>query len=197
VRNSLLPRLEIAPSRALPPLACERGVRPIQAACVTPAAKAGRIGHHRLDGGGNDRADAGNGRQAAGVLVGFDGSDDILVELLDPSGQGPDLRHQVLQRGAGHIGKAGIFVIGDDLQELGEAGPALGRDNAQFGQVAAQRIGELDPLTHQHLAGLEPHPRRLLVNGFDRHEAHGRPGHRRADGCGIGGVGLVAQAAKV
>jgi hypothetical protein len=88
-------------------------------------------------------------------------------------------------------------VIGEDLQQLGEAGPALGRDNAKFGHGAAQRIAGLDPLPHQHLAGFEPHPGGLLCNGFDRHEAHGRPGHRRAERCGIGGVGLVAQAAKV
>jgi hypothetical protein len=43
-------------------------------------------------------------------------------------------------------------------------------------------------LTHQHLAGLEPHPGGLLFNGLDRHEPPGRPGHRRAERCGIGGI---------
>ena len=36
VRNCLLPRLEIAPSRSLPPLELERGVSPIQAARSRP-----------------------------------------------------------------------------------------------------------------------------------------------------------------
>ena len=39
VRNCLLPRLEIAPSRSLPPLELERGVSPIQAARSRPVRK--------------------------------------------------------------------------------------------------------------------------------------------------------------
>jgi hypothetical protein len=88
-------------------------------------------------------------------------------------------------------------MIVDDREERGEAGHALGSDHPELGHMAAQRIGGLETLAHQQRAGLEPHPRCLLFNCLDRHEAHGRPGHRLADGFGIGGIGLVAQAAKV
>jgi hypothetical protein len=131
--------------------------------------------HHRPDRGGKHRPDARDGRQAAGVRVGLDRGHHLPVEPVNPCGQGLDLRHQFLQRHAGTIGKAAVLSIGNDREPLAEACPALGRDNTQFGHGAAQRVGGLDTLANQHLAGLEPHPGGLLLNRLDRPEAQARP----------------------
>ena len=52
----------------------------------------------------------------------------------------------------------------------------LGRDDAVFGQMGADRVRELGLLTHKELPCAMGQQHRLLILGLDRHKTHVGPG---------------------
>ena len=85
-----------------------------------------------------------------------------------------------------------IVCVRNDLQQLGRAIAALGRNDAEFGQMSADRVAQHRALTHQQLPGSVQHQSRLLLLRLDRHKPHRRPRHRLADRRRIVGVILAA-----
>ena len=57
--------------------------------------------------------------------------------------------------------------------------------------MTADGVDQHGPLTHQQLASPVQHQYSLALGALDRHEPHGRPGHRLADRFGITRVGLA------
>lgn len=74
---------------------------------------------------------------------------------------------------------------------------SLRHHQSEFAQQAANLMGLRGSGLHQPL----PHPvqrqHRLLINGLERHEAHGGPDHRLADRFGIGRIVLVGLAVRL
>jgi hypothetical protein len=69
---------------------------------------------------------------------------------------------------------------------------SLRLDDAELGEVPADRVDQLGALADEQVAHPVQHQRRLLRLALDRDEAHRRPCHRLADGRGVGGVVLAA-----
>ena len=76
--------------------------------------------------------------------------------------------------------------------ELGEAAPALRRDNPELSQHRPKAVHKLRALLDEQLARALKRPRRLLLLALDRNRAHVRPPGRNADRGRIARVGLVA-----
>ena len=66
------------------------------------------------------------------------------------------------------------------------------RNDAELGEVAAQRIDERHAPSNQEVADAVCDERRLVLWRFHCHEAHGRPTHRLTDRFSIGDIVLVA-----
>ena len=58
--------------------------------------------------------------------------------------------------------------------------------------MASDRIEQHGALAHQQIPGPMKNENTLSLRAFDRHEPHGRPGHRFADRLGIRHVVLLA-----
>lgn len=87
------------------------------------------------------------------------------------------------------------LMLGLLLESLGKAchvGGTVGGDDAVLGQVAAQRVDGLRPLTDQQIPSLESHGRRLLLDALHGHEAHRGAGCSLRDRLRVGSVVLVA-----
>src|ERR1700691_5601952 len=69
---------------------------------------------------------------------------------------------------------------------------ALGGDQAELREMAAQRVHGHGPLLDHQGAGLMQHQHGLLVGALDRNEPHIGPRHRLADRRRIVGVVLAA-----
>ena len=69
---------------------------------------------------------------------------------------------------------------------------ALGGDEAELRQMAAQRVDAHRSLLDQQLPGLVQHQHGLLIRALDRHETHVGPRHRLADRRRVGRVVLAA-----
>jgi len=85
-----------------------------------------------------------------------------------------------------------IRTIRDDPEQLSRSITALGRHDAEFGQVSAQGIAQHRALTHQQLPGPVQHQDSLLLLRLDRDEPHRRPRDRLADRCRIIRIVLAA-----
>src|SRR5262249_6815330 len=64
-----------------------------------------------------------------------------------------------------------ILLVSDDLEQLCRAIAALRRDNAELGQVSAQRIRQHRSLTNQKLPAAMQHQARLLLFGLSSPQA--------------------------
>ena len=65
-------------------------------------------------------------------------------------------------------------------------------NDAEFGQVSAQRVDQHRALPDQETARPAQHQHRLLFGVLYRHEPHRRPRYRLTDRFRIGGIVLVA-----
>ena len=70
--------------------------------------------------------------------------------------------------------------------------PPDGSDNAELGEMSADRVGELGALAVEHQPHPVQHHHALLLRRLDGHKAHRRPRHGLADRLGIRGVVLAA-----
>ena len=200
-----LAQARLAAARVLPRHQSEPGRE------FPPAAEGGGVGHRRRQGAGGHRPDPRDRRQPLAGRAGAMPRQQLpadhgqpgreLLELLDERRQDP-----TRQRGHPILG-----LVPDGGDQLHDMARALGRDDAELGQMAPQRvdqpcratrpgslrertIGAADrgPLTHQQITGAMDGQRRLLLLRLDRHKAHRRAGHRLADRRGIGRIVLVA-----
>src|SRR5579862_8953522 len=87
------------PSRGLPPVELWRGVKPRKAANSRPLAMSPMSWIRGHDRRGGDRADAGNGHQPLGGLVGLDRHCDLVVDRSDRRVERVDLRDERPERG--------------------------------------------------------------------------------------------------
>ena len=163
-RSSASPRLLIPPRRALPPLEfcarhrarakpriparCgrRRGWAPSPPGCWrSPARSPGSSPAAGWPGWRDARRAA--RRPSAASLV------RELLELLDEHRQDPTRQ----------LGHAILGLVPDRGDQLRDMARALGRDDAELGQMAAQRIDQHGPLPHQQIAGAMDGQRRLLL----------------------------------
>lgn len=80
----------------------------------------------------------------------------------------------------------------DHLEQSLDAVAADAGDDAELGQVGADRVDQRRALPDEQLTRPVQHKHRLLVHCLDRHEAHRGPRHCFANRLGIGSVVLVA-----
>ena len=104
-----------------------------------------------------------------------------LLELLDEHRQDPTRQ----------LGQARLGLVPDRRDQLCDMARALGRDDAELGQMPAQGVDQHGALTHEQITGAVDGQRRLLRFALDRDEPHRRPGHRLADRRGVGRIVLV------
>ncbi|MNL47399.1 hypothetical protein D3C87_1701870 [compost metagenome] len=81
--------------------------------------------------------------------------------------------------------------IADLVGELGDADHTECGDDAKFAHLCTECVGELRALTNEKIARTKQHACRLLLDAFDRHEAHRRASHGLANRLGIGGISLA------
>ena len=94
------------------------------------------------------------------------------------------LPRQHIEDAANGRGNPAIGTIRDDPEQLCRSIAALGRHDAEFGQVPAQGIAQHRALAHQQLPGSVEHQGGLLFLRLDRNEPHRWPRNRLADrGC--------------
>ncbi len=90
------------------------------------------------------------------------------------------------------LARSALTMLADQLDALAAQIHALERrDDPELGAVTADGVDQHGPLTHQQLASPVQHQYSLALGALDRHEPHGRPGHRLADRLGISGVVLL------
>jgi hypothetical protein len=88
---------------------------------------------------------------------------------------------------------AGTFIASSpNSDQVRHACDALRRDDAQLRQMATKGVHQHRPLPYQQVARWMQHQYGLLFSGLDRHKAHRRSGHGRADRRGVGRVGFAA-----
>jgi hypothetical protein len=87
--------------------------------------------------------------------------------------------------------QAPVLRVGDHGQQLPQAGPPLGGDDPELGQLRPQGVDRRRPLLEELLAHPVQHQQRLLVLALDRHEPHPGAPHRLAAGLGVRRVVLV------
>ena len=139
-RKYRLPCFEIPPSRSLPPVECCLGTKPDPGRQVASGRERFPITHLGDQGGGDDRANARDflkpptffTRSVPGMDVLLNGSDLCRGICVLPS--------KSVEAQSRNRWNAVIIHIRNDLQQLGRAIAALGRDDAELGQVPADRI---------------------------------------------------------
>ena len=114
------------------------------------------------------------------------------VEFLDPAFGVAQLVDKTLKNAPGQSGNPGILQVGHHGGQLRDLAGALGCDDAELGEVSAQRVDQLRLLGDQRLAHPVDRQGALLLLALDRDEPHARPLHRLADRFGIGPVVLLA-----
>src|SRR6516165_2597713 len=85
-----------------------------------------------------------------------------------------------------------ILLVSNDLEQLGCAVASLRRDNAELGQVTADRVRQHRSLPDQELAAAMQHQTGLLLLALGRHKTHRRTCHCLADRRSVIGVILAA-----
>src|SRR6516165_4746402 len=142
--------------------------------------------------GSGDRADAWDLRQPPARLTPAMQGHDAPVDGCDLDSDRVILPRQHIENVAHGRRHAAIRTIGNDPQQLRRSITALGRHDAEFGQVPAEGIAQHRTLAHQQLPGPVQHQGGLLLLGLDRDEPHRRPRDRLADRCRIIRVVLAA-----
>ena len=138
----------------------------------------------------------GNRHQPPGLLVDLGFRLELFIDRLDRLVERVDLLDERRQPGANGLAHDDLAVVvglalGKALQAISVA-RALRRDDADFAQVAAQRVEERGPLADQLLANAMAHQLRLVLHRAQRHEPLPRPKRCFADRRRVGRVGLVA-----
>jgi hypothetical protein len=104
-----------------------------------------------------------------------------LLDLPDQHGQG---RRQRRRNAA--------VAAGDQLCQFDKAAPALRRNDAKFGQLAAHAVHQLRVLLDQQVARPFDPTGSLLLDALDGNKPHIRPPQRRTDRRRVPRIGLVA-----
>jgi hypothetical protein len=115
---------------------------------------------------------------------------DRLVEPCNRFIQTTKLMNEFRQRLAYFKGYSLVAGLDQPGQIAGVSRP-LRSDHADFGQVAAQAVQQLRPLSNQHLPRLVPHQRRLVLQRAHADKSHRRPRHRLANRRSIRSVVLT------
>ena len=157
----------------MPPVELWRGVRPRKAQLSPATEDAGVLdgGHDRR---GGDRADAGNGHQPLGRLVRLDRRRKLPVDRSDRLIQRVDLADKRTKCAAHAIGDDDLAILVETvgshaLQAIGML-RALRRDEADLGEMAAQRIERRRALASEQLARPMAHQLGLVLDRTHRHE---------------------------
>ena len=148
------PASRCLPRRSLPPLECGFGVRPSQAAKWRAEAKPPGSGDERLQRGRGDRADAGDGGQPPCRFVLASAADHRAVETArSASLAGLDLSARVPARlPAPASGRRSSSLSRTTAMSSADLPDPLRRDDAELGEVAAQRVHASRALPHQQVA---------------------------------------------
>jgi len=83
-------------------------------------------------------------------------------------------------------------MIGNGVEQLFHAVASNRSDNAELGQMCADRVDDRGLLPDEEMPRAMENQAALLLGRFGRHEAHARPLYCLADGLGIGSVILLA-----
>ena len=106
----------------MPPVEFWRGVSPRKAENSRPEAKALDVLDRGQDRRGGDRADAGNGHQPPGRLVGLDRRGELLVDRSDRLVERVDLADERRERVAHALGDHDLAVVVDPVDQPGASG---------------------------------------------------------------------------
>jgi hypothetical protein len=98
--------------------------------------------------------------------------------------------------GTGQGGNPRILQVGQHGDQWRNLAGALERDDAQFGEMSAQRVDQLRLLGDQRLAHPVERQGALLILDLDRNKAHARPLYRFANRFAVGLVVLLAVVCK-
>jgi hypothetical protein len=124
-------------------------------------------------------------------FVRLDPLDDLTIQKRNLLVQPMERVDQDLEDRAGDLRERLVRVL-DSLHQLRHMSRPLGDDQAELGQMPAQRIDDLGPLPHQEIARPEHESGGLGLRAFGSHEAHGRALGGLANRLGISGIVLVA-----
>ena len=102
-----------------------------------------------------------------------------------------ELRRQHRKAGARFVGYTFICVGNRPRCSCAKPLRPIGATIPNSRHVPADRVRELDALTHQHQPNPMQHHHALLLGALHLDEAHGRPGHRLADRLGISRIVLL------
>lgn len=131
-----------------------------------------------------------HGPAHAGVLGGDGHHADVLIVLSNALIKPADLTQQITDNGVGPAGQ--ILQAGQRL--AAHHGSLQGQHDAQLREQTAEAVDRGGALLDKTLAGAVHQQLALLVDRFNRHNAHGGSGDGFADGGGIGRVVLAALA---
>ena len=117
---------------------------------------------------------------------------DALIDGADLRGECHVLASKHLEAKPRNWRNAIIPGARNDLQQLGRAIAALGRDDAELGHMSANGIRQHRALAYQKLPTAMQHQARLLLLRLRWHKPHRGPRHRLADRCRIVRIVLAA-----
>ena len=103
---------------------------------LAPAAEGGRVGDGRRQGAGGHRPDPGDGRQPPAGRAGAVPGQQLPAECRQPRRQLLELLDQHQQDPARRLGHAVLGLVADHRGQLRHVARALGRDDAELGQMA-------------------------------------------------------------
>src|SRR6516225_10632030 len=186
-RKYRLPCFEILPSRSLPPVECCLGTNPIQAARLRPEQNAFQSPTSAINavatigpmpGISSSRRLSSHDRCQAWMC--FSIAPISLVITAYWRAKTSRLKNPI------------VFLVGDDREQFGRTVATFCRDDAELGQMPADRVRQHRSLTNEKLPAAMQHQARLLLFGLRRHKSHRRPSDRLADGARIVGIVFAA-----
>ena len=116
---------------------------------------------------------------------------EALIEFKDLRPDELQLLVEQQQTQASRVRHTRIIWIGDDIQQLFHAVAVKRRDNPKLGEMGAYRIDNCGSLPDQKMPRSVEDKTSLLLDRFDRHEAHARPLHCFTNRLGVGRVVLL------
>jgi hypothetical protein len=157
--------------RTLSPLEFWRGVRPSQAAKSRPVRKRVTSPASAAKGPRRDRPDAGNLHQPAAGFIGRRQFLEPRVERADARLRRLDHVGQFEQRPSSQL-RQGLLAGPDEPDQPRRARRPQRRDDAELGQMGAQRVDQRGSLGDQHPTRLIGLRQRLLLPALDRNKTH-------------------------
>jgi hypothetical protein len=116
----------------------------------------------------------------------------LSVELQDLRLEPAEQPTQSFETRARDLGDAFVSLIGNGVEQVLHAVASNRCNNAELGQMCADRVDDRGPLPDEEMPRTMQHQAALLFGRLGRHEAHARSLHCLTDGLGIGGVVLLA-----